>query len=45
MWVGTIAILEEPILKRNEKFPEELPLETITSLTKIFYFSKLCRLS
>jgi hypothetical protein len=38
--VGTGAILEELILKRSEKFPEGLPLETIISLTQIIYFSK-----
>jgi len=43
--VGTGAILEELILKRSEKFPEGLPLETITSITKIFYFSKPRRIS
>jgi hypothetical protein len=43
--VGTGAILEELILKRSEKFPERLALETITSLTQIFYFSKQYRLS
>jgi hypothetical protein len=43
--VGTGAILEEMILKISEKFPEGLPQETITSLTKTFFFSKPFRLS